>query len=146
MASAGVMGSSLGGLISLFIALEHPSTFNFAGSLSGTLGWGRFGENNPTIGELYATKGHFPTAIYVDSGGGDGGDGCTDPDGDGWPEDDPNAQDNYCENSQFIEWLKGNEWTEGTDLRAVWRPDAPHNEASWADRVEEPLRQFLSFE
>lgn len=142
----GVMGSSLGGLISLFIALEHPDTFDFAASLSGTLGWGRFGEANPTIGELYAEKGHFSTALYVDSGGGDGGDGCTDPDGDGWPEDDPNAEDNYCESAQFIAWMEGNEWTEGTDLRSIWRPGAPHNEAAWADRLAEPLRYFISLE
>ncbi len=142
----GVMGSSLGGLISLFIALEHPDTFDFAGSLSGTLGWGRFGENNPTIGELYASNNHFETSIYVDSGGGDGGDGCTDPDGDGWPEDDPNSEDNYCESTQFIEALESTDWAEGTDLRTVWSPGAPHNEAAWAERVGEPLRYFLSFE
>lgn len=35
-----VLGSSLGGLVSLHLAHRHPEVFGSVGSMSGTLGWG----------------------------------------------------------------------------------------------------------
>ena len=37
----GLMGASLGGLISLYTALRYPNGYDMAISLSGTVGWGR---------------------------------------------------------------------------------------------------------
>ncbi|MBN2798168.1 MAG: alpha/beta hydrolase [Deltaproteobacteria bacterium] len=140
----GVMGSSLGGLISLSIADLYPGAYDFAGSLSGTLGWGRFGLDNPTVQELYLAAGVRETVLYVDSGGDDGGDGCTDPDGDGFFEDDPNGADNYCESRQFVDAMADQGYTWEQDLFHWWQPQAEHNEAEWAARVDRPLEIFLS--
>ncbi|HMV67676.1 MAG TPA: alpha/beta hydrolase-fold protein [Myxococcota bacterium] len=141
----GVMGSSLGGLISLYIAHRHPGTFTFAGSLSGTLGWGRFGEDHPTVGDLYAPEGHRDTVIYADSGGGPGEDDrCRDLDRDGWPEDDPDSADNYCETRQFVDQLAGQGYAWDDDLFHVWQQGAPHNEAAWASRVGVALERLLA--
>src|SRR5262249_18925270 len=97
-ARVGGMGSSLGGLIALHMAGRRPAAVAFAGSLSGTVGWGSIGANEETIIERYAAHGHRPTVLYVDSGGGGT---CFDSDGDGIEDDDPNAADNYCENQQL---------------------------------------------
>jgi hypothetical protein len=135
----GVMGSSLGGLISLHIADRAPGVYDFAASLSGTLGWGSIGLMNETLIERHAAHGHQSTVLYVDSGG--AGD-CFDSDGDGIEDDDPNASDNYCENVQLQGVLLGVGYTEGVDLHSFWEPGALHNEAAWAARVPLPFGIF----
>jgi hypothetical protein len=139
----GVMGSSLGGLISLYAAEEQPD-LDFAASLSGTLGWGKFGLDNPVMEELWLADPPSGVAVYVDSGGGPGADGaCLDLDGDGFPEDDPDSADNYCETRQFADALAASGWTWDQDLWHWWEPDAPHQENAWAARVGQPLDLFL---
>lgn len=137
--AVGVMGSSLGGLISLHIADRAPGVYDFAASLSGTLGWGSIGLMNETLIERHADHGHQTTVLYVDSGG--AGD-CFDIDGDGIEDDDPSASDNYCENVQLQGVLLGVGYTEGVDLHSFWDPGAEHNEAAWAARVFRPLDIF----
>ena len=140
--ASAVMGSSLGGLVSLFIAAEQPGQWDMAISLSGTLGWGRFGLDNPTIQEW--TLGAGPDAVlYLDSGGDSGVDGvCTDPDGDGFTEDDPESSDNYCTTRQMADALGASGWVWNADLYHWHEPGALHNEAAWAGRVERPLGIF----
>jgi hypothetical protein len=124
----GLLGSSLGGLVSL---------------MSGTLGWGRFAADGPVMEELWLDGGVRGPVVYVDSGGGDGGDGCSDPDRDGFPEDDPNSDDNYCENRQFADALAAAGYTWSVDLFHWHEPGAEHDELAWASRVALPLSLFL---
>jgi hypothetical protein len=143
--AAGVMGSSLGGLVSLVIAQDHPGRYDFVASLSGTLGWGRFGLDEETIEERWRAAPPPGVVVYVDSGGGPGGDGgCRDLDGDGFPEDDPDAADNYCETRQFADALAEGGFTWDETLFHWWTPDAPHNEAAWAERAGQVLDRFLA--
>ena len=139
----GVMGSSLGGLVSLYLARHDPDAWAFAASLSGTVGWGSIGLNNPTIIELMRESGHQSVPIYLDSGGSGS---CSDRDGDGIEDDDANASDNYCENLQLRDTLEAAGYTFDVDLWHWWEPDAPHNEAAWADRVWRPLEIFVGVE
>jgi len=143
-AAVAVMGSSLGGLISFAIADLYPSDYDMVISLSGTLGWGSIGEGvqNPTILELYQDAGKRPFAIYLDSGGGDGGMPCIDSDDDGMFDDNDLASDNYCENIQLRDALVELGYSFDIDLWHWWEPDAPHNEAAWGARVGVPLAQF----
>jgi hypothetical protein len=139
----GLLGSSLGGLIALHTAALYPDDYDFVASLSGTLGWGRFGLANPVMEERWLALPPAAVPVYVDSGGGPGDDGgCVDRDGDGFPEDDPDDADNYCTNRQFVDALAAAGWTWDADLWHWWTPDAPHNEAAWGDRVALPLAQF----
>jgi hypothetical protein len=140
----GVLGSSMGGLISLYIAHLYPKAFDFAGSMSGTLWWGLSGMENPSIEDLYAEAGVRAPVLYLDSGGSDGGDGCQDPDEDGFPEDDPNATDNYCITRQFADRMASVGYTWEQNLFHWHQADAEHNEAAWAARVNLPLEVFLS--
>ena len=112
--------------------------------MSGTLGWGRFDESatGPAIQEQYLAQDPLATVIFVDSGGGDGGDGCTDVDGDGLPEDDPNDSDNYCTNRAFADALAAHGYVWGETLHHWHEPGATHNEAAWAARVHRPLQIF----
>jgi hypothetical protein len=142
----GVMGSSLGGLISFHIADRYPGEYAFAASLSGTMGWGSIGAgvHNETMIERYAAHAQPTALLYFDSGGGPGPDpGCADADGDGIKDDDPDAKDNYCENQQMQEVLTmGGVYAEGTDFFYIHVQGAEHNEVAWAARVDGPLGIF----
>jgi hypothetical protein len=138
----GLMGSSLGGLVSLDIARRSPGEFAFVASLSGTLGWGRFGDVGTALPELWLAS-DPGGVLFLSSGGGPGADGvCTDPDGDGYAEDDPDASDNYCENRAFADDLAASGRTWDVDLVHWWEVDANHDEAAWAAQVHRPLALF----
>jgi enterochelin esterase-like enzyme len=117
------MGSSLGGLVSLYIGLRHRDLFGQVASMSGTIEWGTLGASNPTIIELYQDDPPLGLRIYLDSGG-DEGMGCP---GDG--------SDNYCGNVALADELRAMGWQDEADLFYRWEPGAPHNEAAWADRL-----------
>lgn len=138
-AVTGLIGSSLGGLISFHIADRYPGEYSFAASMSGTMGWGSLEQHNETMIERYAAHGHQATVLYLDSGG--SGD-CVDSDGDGIMDDDLEADDNYCENLQLRDTLVGVGYEYEVDLYHWWEPDATHDEMAWAARVDLPLRIF----
>lgn len=122
-----LLGSSLGGLVSLYIAWSWPDRFGHAGSMSGTVGWGSFGARADTILDLFTSDPPAGLRIYIDSGGAEGL-GC--PDGD---------SDNYCDNVALAEGLRALGWDDDVDLFYRWEPDAPHNEAAWAARLRPAL-------
>ncbi len=134
----GVMGSSLGGLISLYIGLQYPDDWDFVASLSGALYWGSEVEHTTTMMDLYRAAGRQPYAVYVDSGGGGT---CVDSDGDG-VNDDGDNQDGYCVTLQMRDLLDELGWTFDVELWHWWEPGAAHNEAAWAARVFRPLQAF----
>ena len=137
----GVMGSSLGGLISFHIADHHPGEYAFAASLSGTMGWGSIGEgiHNETMIERYKAHGHKSTVLYLDSGSSGT---CPDTDGDGIHNDDPTDQDNYCSTAQMRDTLVAAGYTLDKDVFYHWEEGATHNEAAWRARVFRPLGIF----
>lgn len=115
-----VLGSSLGGLVSLYIAWRHPDVFGFAGSMSGTLGWGSMGKSNDRILELYEQQPPSAMWLYLDSGG----DGPC-----------PGGSDNYCANVEMRDALSDLGWTLGDTLVYEHAPGASHDEAAWAARL-----------
>jgi hypothetical protein len=137
----GVLGSSLGGLISFHIADRDPGDYAFAASLSGTMGWGSIGDgiHNQTMIERYQSHGHQGTVLYLDSGGSGM---CFDSDGDGIQDDDPNAADNFCETAEMRDVLVSLGYEDRADFFYFWEKDAQHNEAAWAARVFRPLQFF----
>lgn len=121
-AQVAVMGSSLGGLVSLYIGQRHPDVFDHIASMSGTIAWGTLESANPTIVDLYLDQPPSGLRIYLDSGG-SAGTGC--PEG---------GSDNYCGNVELADALRGLGWVDEADLFYRWEPGAPHNELAWADR------------
>jgi hypothetical protein len=143
----GVLGSSLGGLISLHIAQKNPADWDFAASMSGTLGWGKFRSDEVAMEDLWLGQPAGFTHVYLDSGGSTGPDGlCRDIDGDGFPEDDPDSSDNYCETRQMADDLAAAGWVWDETLVHWWEPDAEHNELSWSQRVDIPLAVFAALD
>ena len=137
----GLLGSSLGGLVSLDLAARSPSDWDAALSLSGTLGWGSIGLDGPTLVDTLAAAGPRGPALYMDSGGAGP---CADSDGDNVPDDDPASTDNHCENAWARDRLVAACYTLGVDLFHWWEPGAPHTEAAWAARVSRPLELFAA--
>ena len=138
----GLMGSSLGGLISLYIAHLYPEKYRVVLALSPTTAWGDFGLHNPTIRDIYVSDGHRDLTIYVDSGGGEGS-GCK-----GTAEDaheDEINRDNYCYTKAFADALDGIGYEYEIDLFHWFEPGAEHNEAAWAARLFRPLEIFRDF-
>jgi predicted alpha/beta superfamily hydrolase len=66
-AATGIAGSSMGGLISLYAVLKHPSVFGFAGVLSPALWFAR-----GAILEEVTAVGRVPGRLYLDMGGREG--------------------------------------------------------------------------
>lgn len=124
-ANTGVLGSSMGGLVSLHLGHRHPDVFGFVGSMSGTLPWGTFGLQNETMIDRYAAAAPGGAVLYVDSGGSGPCPGA--------------GSDNYCDNVVFADVLRGLGWVDGVDLFYRWVEAAPHNEAAWAQRLPEAL-------
>jgi hypothetical protein len=138
----GVMGSSLGGLISLHEGYRYPDRYDFVASMSGTLGWGSIGpvHTGETMIERYDAAGVLPFVVYLDSGG-DGP--CADSDGDGI-QDDGAGTDNYCETIQMRDTMAADGWVFDQNLFHWHEPGATHDEAAWAARVYHPLEIFAA--
>ena len=142
VADTGVMGASLGGLVSVYAAWARPDVFGFASSMSGTMGWGSIALQNRTIMADFRRKPPPRSLhIYLDTGGDDGGN-WLDADGDGVHDDNPAASDNYSENRDFLATLHTLGFVDDENLTYHWEPGALHNEAAWAARLYRPFQLF----
>lgn len=111
-----VMGSSLGGLVSFYLAWHHSDVFGRAACLSST-----FGYDNKIFEAVNASSQAPPIRVYLDSG---------------WP------GDNFAETQAMAHILVSKGMELGRDLHYLAVPEAQHNEQSWAERLHLPL-QFL---
>lgn len=112
--TTGIMGSSMGGLISIYGFFQRPDVFGFAGVMSPSVWFGS--------GAIYTTVHERPFApgkIYLDNG----------------------TRENSARklNATLIE--KG--YLPGKTLLYVVEGDAEHNEAAWARRLPDALRFLL---
>ena len=122
--STGVMGSSLGGVISLFLFLRYPDRFGFAGSMS-TAAW-----YTPGLWEFL--DGVHPNGgrVYLDVGTGE-------------IRGDPAASDAYVKSHRrLVEWFRSRGYDDRT-LLAVEEPGAIHHESAWSRRLPAAIRFFL---
>ncbi len=144
----GLMGSSLGGLISLYIPLLYPGEYKVALALSPTTAWGRFSDSNgTTIEDLYVKAGKQPTILYLDNGGYDPGN-CSPLDRNMANNDESNT-DNFCFTRHFVDTMANSlnyEWEK--DLFHYFDKGAEHTEAAWAKRIKDqdlsPLIVFMN--
>ena len=113
--SAFVVGSSLGGVVSFYLAWEWPGSFRRAACLSPTFGW---------RDDLFARVAREPAArrrFYIDSGG---------------------PGDNSYAARAMREALERRGYRQGRDLYYGYFPGARPQRAAWAARLHLPL-QFL---
>lgn len=118
--ATGVVGSSMGGLISLYALTAYPHVFGLGGILSPSLGWSR-----GRMLEL-VEAGKLPRGrVYLDGGGRE------------WRGMLPGIR-------KLRRLLVAQGWVEGRDLRYVEERYGTHNEAAWARRLPDALRFLLA--
>lgn len=116
-AHTGIIGSSLGGLISTYAFFRHPAVFGLLGAMSPSYWAGN--------GAIYERLKKLPVPeprgrVYLDNG-----------------LHENNARRMYT----HLQSAKG--YRPGHDLRYVEDPDGQHNETSWARRLPEAVRFLL---
>ena len=121
-AGTGTLGSSLGGLISLYAAVRYPDVFGFIGAMSPSIRW-----HDSRIVHLYED---WPRAkarplIHLDMGGRE------------W-------RGAFEEVRGFRETLRAQGWRDGLDLNYVEDRYGRHHEESWARRLPDALRFLLA--
>ena len=119
--STGLGGSSLGGLVTLYLGLRHAHRFGKLAVLSPSVWWnhksilGYLNERAPQIWER--------PRMWLDVG-------------------DKEGRRTLHDAEQLAQRLRANGWTPGNTLHFERVPDGTHDEASWAHRVK-PMLRFL---
>jgi predicted alpha/beta superfamily hydrolase len=127
--STGIMGSSLGGLISLWAAVEHGSTFGRVGAMSPAFPGGQ----GVILGPLRRLE-IRPIRIYIDAGGREGSHAPT-------PEEARRWSAGFMYDARRVrDALVTSGLRESIDLRLVEDPEAIHHETAWAGRFPDALR------
>jgi enterochelin esterase-like enzyme len=119
--STGLGGSSLGGLVTLYLGLRHARSFGRLAVMSPSVWWnhksilGYVNEHAPHVWER--------PRLWLDVG-------------------DREGKRTLHDTEQLARRLKANGWVEGETLRFERIPGGTHDEASWAERVR-PMLRFL---
>jgi predicted alpha/beta superfamily hydrolase len=115
----GVGGSSLGGLVSLFLGLRHPAAFGKLAALSPSVFW----DGRMILREVAALPAKTPARIWLDTGTREGF--------------------NTTEYARMLrDALIGQGWALGHELSYLEAEGAGHDETAWAARVA-PMLKFL---
>jgi predicted alpha/beta superfamily hydrolase len=115
--ATGIAGSSLGGLISLSIALRHPDVFGRVGVLSPSIWW----DNRTLLKAVRSLPGHLPLRVWLDIGTAEGLRHVRDAD-------------------LLAQLLEGKGWRLNHDLHYQRYTGAVHSEEAWASRFGQVLR------
>lgn len=124
-AHTGLGGSSLGGLVSIYLGLKYPRVFGKVAVVSPSVWWA----NNHIVHYVEALPNKSSVRIWLDIGTKEGGN----------PEE---AQKTVDGARLLREALIKKGWQIGRDLKYLEAQGAEHNERAWADRVEQIL-EFL---
>jgi predicted alpha/beta superfamily hydrolase len=127
--ATGIMGSSLGGLVSLWAAIQEPSTFGLVGSMSTAITPGQ----QAIIGRLGRLP-RPPVRAYLDIGGHEASDAPTPGLARHW------SEAMVRESRRVRDALAASGLREPGTLRHVEEPDAIHHESAWARRLPDALR------
>jgi len=123
------LGSSLGGLVSLYAAFARPELFSQVGAMSPSLWWADRYMEEEYLPELEKTD----VRIYLDMGGLEG-------------DDDEECQDGLLDARAVADLLVEMGYTMGKDLIYHEDLDAEHDEVCWGARVHLPLCFFFGLE
>ena len=111
-ASTAVGGSSLGGLLTLWLGLRYPTVFSRLAVLSPSVWW----DDRVILREVEALPARLPLRIWLDAGDREGAEAVSDA-------------------RALRDALVAKGWVEGQDLAYLEAAGGEHNEASWAARV-----------
>jgi predicted alpha/beta superfamily hydrolase len=116
-----IMGSSLGGLVSFYIARRNPAVFSKAGCMSSSFWW----NNEALTGVVQQSTAHVPVKFYLDAG---------------------TSNDGLTETTRMDNALLADGYVQGQDLNFFIAQGGSHNEASWAARVAIPLQWLFPWQ
>jgi predicted alpha/beta superfamily hydrolase len=118
-----IVGSSLGGLISLYAGVRRPDVFGVVGALSPSTWW----DGRVILREVMSLAGRpvRPIRVYVDSG------------------DAGTSRDGVDDTRELAATLRTLGYAEGTTLRHVVQPGGQHSERFWAMRLPGALAFML---
>jgi predicted alpha/beta superfamily hydrolase len=123
--NTGLGGSSLGGLVSLHLALKYPQTFGRVAVVSPSVWW----DNRMLLREVEALSKAPRLRIWLDIGTKEGGNKASD--------------DETAKNARLLrDALLSKGWKQGVNLKYFEAEGAEHNERAWAQRVG-PMLKFL---
>jgi predicted alpha/beta superfamily hydrolase len=122
-AHTGLGGSSLGGLVSLYLGLKYPGTFGRLAVISPSVFWA----DHYVLRQVQALPRHLSLRIWVDIGTVE----APDPD---------DARSVVQDARQLRDALVAKGWRLNSDLKYVEAEGAKHNEQAWAQRVPEILK------
>ena len=122
--TSGILGSSLGALVSLYAFFSRPGTFAFTGALSAAI-WG--GE---TAFEFFEQAPFVDGRIWLDAG-------------DREVPDDPQANTWYVETLERMTALLERKGYGADSLRATLVGGGVHRESAWAERFPDAMRFLL---
>ncbi|MBV9761320.1 MAG: alpha/beta hydrolase [Acidobacteriaceae bacterium] len=119
-ANTGLGGSSLGGLVTLYLGLHHPDTFGRLIVMSPSIWWA----NRAILREVRKLRGRLPQKIWLDIGTCEGQDPetCV-----------KNVKD-------LAEALVAKGWQPEHDFKFVEDQGAGHNEKAWGFRMRDALK------
>ncbi|HEX4031811.1 MAG TPA: alpha/beta hydrolase-fold protein [Terracidiphilus sp.] len=119
--ATGLGGSSLGGLVTLYLGLRHAQHFGRLAVLSPSVWWNR----KSILGHLNELAPHIPDKprLWLDAGDSEGAHTLEDAE-------------------QLSRQLIANDWQPGQSLHFERVAGGTHDEASWATRVR-PMLRFL---
>jgi len=121
--NTGLGGSSLGGLISLFLGLEHPEIFGKLAVLSPSIWW----DHRSILGSVNRVQPRPPLRIWLDMGTAEGARHVRD-------------------TEQLHRLLLRLGWQDGIDLSYMEADGAVHDEDAWAARFPDVLRFLFPLE
>ena len=124
-AHTGLGGSSLGGLVSMYLGLKYPNVFGRVAVVSPSVWWG----NNQIVHQVETLPNRPPLRIWLDIGTKEGG----------------NAEEakHTVDGARLLKnALVKKGWKLEKDLKYLEAQGAEHNEKAWAARVEQIL-EFL---
>ncbi len=128
-AHTGIMGSSLGGLVSLYLGFQHPEVFGLVGALSPSLWWA----HQQLTQSLAGSHGAGPRAIWMDMGT------AEDP-----QDDDHNGVPDMIDDARRMrDVLESRGFHEGQNLQYREVEGATHDEPAWAARADQVLTFLL---
>lgn len=116
----GLGGSSLGGLVTLYLGLEYPEVFGKLAVMSPSVWWG----GRDILDRVRRLQGHLPLRIWLDVGTAEGR----------YPQRIAQDVDALCQA------LVSKGWRLGEDLAYHVDDGGGHNELAWGQRAREALR------
>jgi predicted alpha/beta superfamily hydrolase len=119
----GLAGSSLGGLVSMYLGLTHSDTFTRLGVISPSVWWA----NRDIVSRVNALSDKKPLRIWLDIGTEETG-------------SDADNQETVADTLLLRDALVAKGWVLNNDLKYLEAEGGKHNEASWKARMDQILK------